>query len=164
MLQRKLNGLMIGMSLVWLSGGVISQAAEPSPEQISAREQAFSEMLTNSVLVGQFSIDGQDVKEPREERYEIESVKKYQGDLWTFTARIKYGKNDLKIPMNLKVVWAEDTPMVSLTDVTVPPLGTFTARVFFFDNRYAGTWQHGDVGGHMWGRIEHETSAEVEQK
>ena len=28
------------------------------------------------------------------------------------------------------------------------------ARVFFYGDRYAGTWQHGKVGGHMWGRIE----------
>ena len=33
-------------------------------------------------------------------------------------------------------------------------LGTFTARVLIYDNRYAGTWQHGKAGGHLFGRIE----------
>ena len=47
-----------------------------------------------------------------------------------------------------------DTPMITLTDLAVPTLGTFTARVFFYGDRYAGTWQHGNVGGHMFGRIE----------
>jgi hypothetical protein len=39
-------------------------------------------------------------------------------------------------------------------DFAIPTLGTFTARVFFYGNRYAGTWQHDKVGGHMFGRIE----------
>ena len=43
---------------------------------------------------------------------------------------------------------------ISLTDLAVPTLGTFTARVIFHGDRYAGTWQHGNVGGHMFGRIE----------
>ena len=43
---------------------------------------------------------------------------------------------------------------MSLTNLTIPVLGTFTARVMFYGNRYAGTWQHGKVGGHMWGTIE----------
>jgi hypothetical protein len=33
-------------------------------------------------------------------------------------------------------------------------MGTFTARVFFYGDRYAGTWEHaGRGGGHMFGRI-----------
>ncbi len=47
-----------------------------------------------------------------------------------------------------------DTPMILMTETSLPGIGTFTARVFFYRDRYAGTWQHGRVGGHMWGRIE----------
>ncbi|MEZ6048897.1 MAG: hypothetical protein R3C11_25620 [Planctomycetaceae bacterium] len=128
-------------------------AAEPTADEIATREAAFSEMLSNSALVGHFSVDGQPTADPKVERYEIESVTKFKGDLWTITARVKYGKTDLKIPMTLRVVWADDAPMISMTNVSLP-LGTFTARVFFYESRYAGTWQHGDVGGHMWGSIE----------
>jgi hypothetical protein len=71
-----------------------------------------------------------------------------------FLARIKYGKNDVKIPITLQVLWAGDTPMISMTDITIPGMGTFTARVMFHGDRYAGTWQHGKVGGHMWGMID----------
>ena len=45
------------------------------------------------------------------------------------------------------------TGVFSLTG-TIPGLGTFTARVMFYGDRYAGTWQHGKAGGHMWGQIE----------
>jgi hypothetical protein len=44
--------------------------------------------------------------------------------------------------------------MIVMTDTELPGIGTFTARVFFYGDRYSGTWQHGDVGGHMSGRIE----------
>ena len=50
--------------------------------------------------------------------------------------------------------WIGDTPMITITDLTIPSLGTFTSRVIFHGNRYAGTWQHDSVGGNMFGRIE----------
>lgn len=117
-------------------------------------EKQFSERMANTVLAGRFTIDGMPDKPASEERYDIESVTKLRGDQWTFLARIKYGKNDVKLPITVKVLWAGDTPMVSLTDLTIPGMGTFTSRVIFYEDRYAGTWQHGPVGGHMFGRIE----------
>ncbi len=33
-------------------------------------------------------------------------------------------------------------------------MGTYTARVMIYADHYAGTWDAGDHGGHMWGRIE----------
>ena len=129
----------------------------PSQEEL---EKAFSERMANSVMVGKFTIDGKDDADPKAERYEITSVTKAQGDYWTFLARVKYGKIDTKVPITVKILWAGDTPMVSLTDLTIPGLGTFTSRVIFYENRYAGTWQHGKVGGHMYGRIEKMKDAE----
>ena len=54
---------------------------------------------------------------------------------------------------------AGDTPMVSITDFGIPGLdGTFTARVFFYEDRYGGSWEHamerGVFGGLMYGHIE----------
>ncbi len=134
-----------------------SDSAEKTEQQ--QREQQFGKSLTNKVLVGSFTIDGQ-ADQPKEERYELKKVTRLRDDLWVFNARVKYGKTDITLPIILKVVWAEDTPMISMTNVTIPGLGTFTCRVFFYENRYAGTWQHGKKGGHMFGRIETATTAE----
>ncbi len=57
----------------------------------------------------------------------------------------------------LTVKWAGDTPVITLTDMMVPGLGTYTARVLFHRGRYAGTWSASDHGGEMWGRIEKDT-------
>lgn len=117
--------------------------------------EKFEKTMTGVKLVGQFTIVGRDSdKLPREE-YTIKSVKKMpQGDLWLFNARIKYGGKDLTIPLPLQVKWAGDTPVISLTDVTIPGLGTFSCRVVIYNKKYSGTWTHGKVGGHMFGVLE----------
>jgi hypothetical protein len=129
-------------------------AGEKSSLSQAELEKQFSDRMAKSVMVGKFTIDGKEDGDPKEERYEIESVTKTNGDYWTFLARIKYGKVDTKIPITVKMLWAGDTPMISMTDFTIPGMGTFTARVLFYEDRYAGTWQHGKVGGHMFGKIE----------
>ncbi|WP_040593116.1 hypothetical protein [Schlesneria paludicola] len=127
------------------------------PEKKADREdleKAFSAKLTNGVLAGAFSVDGKDSGTNKPDRYQIVSAKKLKGDDWLITAKMKVGENELDIPIPIKVYWANDTPVMSLTDLTIPGVGTFTARVMFYGDRYAGTWQHGEVGGHMWGLVE----------
>ena len=135
-------------------------ATEARQTDRAARETAFSEQLTNSTLVGTFTIVGRDASKP--ERYEIASAKKLAGDDWVITARIKYGDKDLAVPIVVKVFWADDTPVISLTNLTIPGMGTFTSRVMFYGDRYVGTWQHDAVGGHMYGLIE--KTAKTESK
>lgn len=146
-----------------LSVGSIS-AADSNPKhdeqtkQQEKREKKFEKEMAGATLVGHFTVDGKqnDGKPPRVERYEIESAKKMNGNQWLLTARIKYGKHDISVPMPLNVFWAGDTPVISLTNLSIPGLGSgFTSRVMFFEGRYAGTWQHGKVGGHLWGKIEY---------
>ena len=137
--------------VVGLYGRTVSAAQDVS---LNALEQEFTERMANSVLVGRFVVTGSEESMPRPERYEIESVTKVGEDQWRFVARIQYGDNNVTVPIVVTMLWAGDTPMVSLTDLTVPTLGTFTARVIFYRDRYAGTWQHGEVGGHLFGAIE----------
>lgn len=132
----------------------MSATPDEAADRQAKLEKQFSERMSNTVLVGSFTVDGQE-KPPAAERYEIEKVEKLDGNLWVFTVRIKYGKTDVKLPITVPVVWADETPMVSLTDFAFPGLGSgFSARVLFHGDRYAGTWQHNNVGGCMFGRIE----------
>jgi len=131
--------------------------AEKTERSRADLEQQFSEQLTGSVMVGRFTIIGRnDDKVPKPERYEIQSARKANGDTWIFTTRIEYGgkKKTLPIPVPVTVLWAGDTPIITLTETTIPGMGTFSARVLFHGDRYAGSWQHDNVGGHMWGVIE----------
>ena len=121
----------------------------PSKEDIAGLEK----LLTNSVLVGHFTIEGKDGP-PKKERYELGTVKKLAGDLWLIQARIKYGDHNVPVPLSLPIRWAGDTPVITVDKVTIPGLGTFNSRVAISDGKYAGTWQHGEVGGHLFGKIE----------
>ncbi len=114
----------------------------------------FEETLSGSKLVGRFTIVSKQEQAPTEEEYTIAEVKKLdEGDYWLFRARIKYGEHDLTVPLRLQVKWAGDTPVITLTDFTIPLMGTFSSRVVIDNNKYAGTWTHGEVGGHLFGKI-----------
>src|SRR5690606_6519269 len=140
------------LSLVVLaltSSPCLAQSAD-----LNEAEQAFADLMSGAVMVGRFSVDGRDTP-PREERYEISKAQKLGGDKWLITARIKYGQNDLEVPVAVQMNWAGDTPVLSVTDITIPGLGEgFTTRLLFYKDRYAGSWYHGEAGGHMWGKIE----------
>ncbi len=124
----------------------------PTPEELIAK---LAKDLTGVKLVGKFTVTGRGEMTPKEEEYTITSATKLddadQPDLWLIKARVKYGKTDGTFPIPLLIKWAGDTPVITLTDLEIPGLGKFSSRVVIYEGRYAGTWQHGDVGGHLFG-------------
>jgi hypothetical protein len=128
-------------------GSVVDEAS------LSDLERQFTARLRNAALVGRFTVAGREDREASPDRYDIASVEKVGDNQWRFNARLPNYKT-ATLPIVVTMEWAGDTPMITMTDVTIPTLGTFTARVFFYGDRYAGTWQHGKFGGHMFGRIE----------
>ena len=137
----------------WLIGRTgIGSVVEPS--SLAEAERAFSERMRDVALVGVFTVDGGEPKAPEPERYEIDSVEKVGDDLWQFNARMNCCGVDGAIPVVVPMRWVGDTPVILMTDTHLPQLGTFTVRLFFYRDRYSGTWQNGPVGGQMWGRIE----------
>jgi hypothetical protein len=132
-----------------------AEKAKSAHPDRAALEKSFAETLTGATLVGNFSVVGHPSNgKDRADRYEIEKAEKIEGHRWLITARMKYGKTDTKLPFPLEVFWAGETPVITVNNVTVPGMGTFDARVVVHGDRYAGTWQHGKFGGHMWGMIE----------
>jgi len=123
-------------------------------EETKARFAAFTEQMFKSVMIGTFTVDRDDSSQRRPERYEISKVVKLdRPNVWSFFARIKYGDHDVTVPVPVQVLWAGSTPVITVDNLTIPGMGTFDARVLIADNKYAGTWRHGEVGGLMFGRI-----------
>ena len=130
-----------------------SAKSSPTPEE-QARFDGLSKMLTNVKLTGKFTIVGKDDEKAIEETYTIVSAEKAEEkNFWLITAKMKSGDEERTYPMALPIDWAGDTPVISLTDFTIPLLGTFDCRVVFHDGKYAGTWRHGEVSGHLFGSI-----------
>ena len=138
------------------SGGEATVAEEnPAAAEPSPREERLANYLTGAKFVGQFTVDGKKDAAPKTEEYTISKCEKMpQKNLYRFTARIKYGDVDSEVPMPLTVLWSGNTPVITLDNLTIPGMGTFSARVLIHSDRYAGTWQHDAVGGHLFGKIE----------
>ena len=124
------------------------------PASLPELERAFAERMQNVVLTGHFTLEGRERRDGNPELYEITSVTNVGGDRWRFDVHMVYASVDVTLPVVVPIVWAGDTPMVAMTDVSIPGLdGSFTARVMFYEDRYAGSWQHGQYGGLMYGTI-----------
>ena len=128
------------------------KSAKPAKLDQAELERLFAEKLSNCALVGRFTSDGQEGS-PKEDTYQITTAKKLRDDYWMFSG-IKYGKQDIQIPLVIRIVWAGDTPMMAMDKFTIPGQGTYSFRLMFHGDRYAGSWQHDEHGGHMWGRLE----------
>ncbi len=137
----------------WLIGRTGMGAAVPVAE-LSELERQFTERMQDVALVGRFTVSGREDRQASPDRYDIVSVTKVGDDQWRWNARMRYGTVDATLPIVVTMKWVDDTPMITLTDLSIPGIGTYTARVFFYGDRYAGTWQGSRVGGHMFGAIQ----------
>lgn len=164
-----LGGAWLPATTTW---GADEPAAKPTtPPAAGAKPSAtkeelfqrFTEQMSGVKLVGRFTVLGKENEKLAAEEYRILSVKKMEdGDYWLLTARIKYGTNDITVPMPLQIKWAGETAVITLDKVTIPGLGTFSSRVLFHENMYAGTWMHDKVGGHLFGTVEKLKAEELE--
>jgi hypothetical protein len=145
----------------WLTGRLgIGSIVDPA--SLPAAEREFAERMRNVTLVGTFTVTGHEGRTPEPDRYAIESVEKVGDDLWRFNASMDCcGLQGRTLPIAVPMRWVGDTPVIMMTDTSMPGIGTFTVRLFFYGDRYAGTWQHGDEGGHLSGLIEQQTPAKA---
>ena len=93
------------------------------------------------------------LSEAREDKYTITKVSKSSDDYWVVSARVQYADKDVTIPISVRVVWAGDTPIITLDKLAMPGLGTYSARVMIYRGFYCGTWFGANYGGVMSGQI-----------
>ena len=115
--------------------------------------EKLADAISNTKWTGSFTLTGNEGN-PKTETYEIKDAQYEGDDKWLLTARIAYGDRDITVPIPLEIKWAGRTPVITVDNLTIPPLGTFDARVLMRRGSYAGTWAHGDKGGHLFGVYE----------
>jgi hypothetical protein len=128
-------------------------ASQPGDER-AALEAKFMKDMSGVALVGFFTDSNHPDAAPRAERYIITKVTKLSGDLYVFAARFKMSKGEINLPLIIPVKWAGDTPVISVTKMGIPGMGTYTARVMIYEGKYAGMWTGTNHGGNLWGTIE----------
>ena len=148
--------LAVAFLIIFAAGWVVAKTGMGSamdPSTLPAVEREFAERMNGAALVGRFTVVGREDRPATPDRYDLYNVEKVGEDQWRFNAKI--GETGVTLPIVVRMTFADDTPIILMTDATIPGMGTFTARVFFYGDLYAGTWEHaGRAGGHMFGRIE----------
>jgi hypothetical protein len=137
---------------VWLLAGC-SKKSSPSPQEDLANQ--FQQMMTGATLVGHSTLTNREGISG-EERYSIDRVSKIGSETWLFQTRMKLGSREVPLPIPVVIKWAGDTPVITLTDLSIPGFGTYTARVVLYRDQYAGTWGGKNYGGQLFGKIVHE--------
>ena len=114
-------------------------------------EREFQDGMAGVVLEGQSTHDGK--PGVADDKYSIEKVVKTGDDQWTFYARIEAQGQTMTIPLPLQVKWAGDTPVITLTNQSLPGMSSYAARVLIYHGQYAGTWSGKNGGGKVFGHI-----------
>jgi hypothetical protein len=151
----------VAMLLVFLTSMVEARqvpATQPTSQPaktLAELEADFAAMLSGATLDGSFNSTGpgRDPKRLSSDKYTLGTVRKLGGRFWLIQARIQYGDRDVTVPLTLPVEWAGDTPVIVVDNFSIPRMGTFSARVMFFDDHYSGYWKHGERGGNMFGVV-----------
>ena len=151
--------ILLGLSASQQACGQETQDAKPAILDGPNKQQIdkLTQLLTRSRWTGQFTTlrPGGREDAAKKETYEISKAEKLtDGDLWMLTTRIKYGKRDVTVPLPINILWAGETPVITVDQLLIPGLGTFDARVLIRGGKYSGTWTHNDHGGHLFGKIE----------
>ena len=131
---------------------VLSGCAKKVARTQDDLDRKFQEMMNGATLVGRSTRTNSD-KVYGEEKYVIESVSKLPGETWLFRTRMQYGGHDIPLPLPVTIKWAGDTPVITLTDLSIPGMGTYTARVVLYRDQYAGTCSGENIGGQIFGKI-----------
>ena len=138
----------------WIAGRIgIGRVADAG--SLTDAERQFSERMRDAKMVGTFTVWGREDRAARTDAYEIVSVEKIGDDLWRFNTRMNCcGLKGTTMPIAVPMRWVGDTPVIMMTNSGVPGIGSYTVRVFFYGDHYAGTWHGERGGGFMSGRVE----------
>ena len=155
MLDMRFNAIilrLIPLFYLIFSLGVI--AAENTTPPLNELEEKFMAQMDKATMKGFWRLIKETQLSPaKEETYNIRSARKVKDNTWLINSRMRFGKTDVTVPIPVTVVWAGDTPVISITELPIPGVGTYTARVLIYENTYAGTWSGPGYGGLLSGVI-----------
>jgi len=146
------------LPLVLIAALLFAGPAGAGAEDVTKLEAAFSAMLKNATLEGTWvPINGAKQGEQKVDRYQVTRAEKVDGDQWHIVSKIKYQGQDIEYPIPVTVKWAGDTAVLILDEVATGGGKSYSARVLFHNDRYAGSWWgKGQPGGLVSGVITRE--------
>jgi hypothetical protein len=144
--------LVAAMGVVIAMVSAVSLHAQPAASvEMNAAERQFQESMSNVTLTGFFTVGDGSATMP--DKYTIGTITKVGADLWSLEASIQYGNKSYKATIKVPVLWAGETPVLTLANYLIPGQGIYSARILIHNDMYAGTWGASAKGGMMFGRI-----------
>jgi hypothetical protein len=121
-------------------------------------EERFKVLFTKSYLSGRWASlkDGALGDERTGDKYYIVSAVKGTGDNWTVKARMKYGEQEIVMPIPVQMKFVGDVAILEVNKLAIPDGGTYTARLLIYERTYSGTWKGQRGGGMLYGTITNE--------
>ncbi len=124
-----------GIAPVAVAGGDEEAASD------GTMEKKFSAMLEGATLHGTWAPFGPGgLGEDLEDGYFIVRADKQEGDRWVIVSRINYKGQKIDVPIPVVIKFAGDAAVMVLDDVPVGEGKTWSARILFHDDVYAGSW------------------------
>jgi hypothetical protein len=140
--------------LVFLAGMLFAILVMRRVPDQAALDHQFQEMMHGATLAGSSTRLHND-RVYSGEKYIIEGATRLTADTWLLKSRMQEGGHDIPLPIPVTIKWAGDTPVIEITNLTLPGMGAYTARVVLYRDQYAGTWSGVGVGGQLFGKILH---------
>ena len=111
-------------------------------------ESGLVAMLANATLKGSWIPVNQGATgNEKSDSYHIIGARKIEGDQWQIMTKTKYQGREIEVPFSVIVKWAGDTAVMILNDVQAGQGKSYSARVLFHNDRYAGSWWGKDTAG-----------------
>ncbi len=119
----------------------LSPVAAATPEA----ERAFAAMLEDATLNGTWApIDQRLLGDNQEDGYKIVRATKKEGDQWVLVSKMAFRGQEMEVPIPVTVVFAGDTAVMILNDLPLGDGASWSARILFHDDVYAGSWWGSD--------------------
>ena len=118
-------------------------------------EAEFSAMLKNATLKGNWvPIQAGATGAEKSDSYRVVRAEKIEGDQWHIVSKVRHQGQEFDYPIPVIVKWAGDTAVMILDDVKTGGGKSYSARVLFHNDRYAGSWWgNNQPGGLLSGAI-----------
>jgi hypothetical protein len=130
-------------ALLFLAAAVPASAQDEAAAKDPAA--AFSTMLTNATLNGTWApVDKRLLGENQDDKYHIVRATRKEGDQWEIVSRMNIQGREIDYPIPVTVKFAADAAVMILDNVPIGGGQTWSARILFHDDVYAGSWWGAD--------------------
>ena len=130
-------------------------AAGSAESSKGAQEEKLRAMVSNCLLDTRWcTTKNGKMSEEYQDTYSIQSATRKGKEQWTINVLVEVLGRNVAVPIPVRLSWAGETPVVTLEKVSVPGLGSYSARVLLYENTYAGVWSANGRAGMLHGTIQ----------